>query len=459
MSASAEKYLCQQLAEYVVSVEFADLTEAVVAKTKHQLTYLFGLALAGLPTVTSRDARGLARELSPYGGAATVIGESFTASAMDAAMANCSAVNGTELDDMFILPSPAMGTHPGLVTQPVAWALGEQLKCSGGNLLTAVVAGYEVLAKLGSLAWAPSAPAMRRQVIPFGPFGATAVAAKLLGLSVDQAARAFGYAANFAMGVSEGAVITHYYGIVCRNGILAALLGRTRGLVAPSVLEGRYGFFRTFFGENPDGLDQVFERLAIDRAKGAFDIMHTSIKVHPGTGMNIVPIELVGQLVERHEISATDVESVELRLPDERSYHTASQGTPPYANEREATYSLPFMFAVILLDGWLNPLRYQQYDNPELLNLAHRVSIIFEPDHALRYACVAITTVDGATHELAGDQHAFHLPEDRLGWLAARNDGQLAPERLAQLARLLGDLEHVQNFSDVMAATRSAPER
>jgi 2-methylcitrate dehydratase PrpD len=457
MSASVEKYLCRELAEYVQSVEFTDLPSQVVEKAKHQLTYFFGLALAGLPTDTSRDARRMARELSPYGGAASIIGETFTASPLDAALANCSAVNGSELDDMFVLPSPAVGTHPGLVTQPVAWALGEQQRCSGRDLLTAVVTGYEVVAKLGALAWAPSAPAMRRQVIPFGPFASTAVAAKLLGLSVDQAARAFGYAANFAMGVSEGAVITHYYGIVCRNGILAAMLGRTHGRIAPSVLEGRYGFFRTFFGENPEGLEQVAERLQVDRAKGAFDIMNTSIKVHPGTGINIVPIELVGRLVERHKISATDVDSVELRLPDERSYHTASQDAGPYASEREATYSLPFMFAIVLLDGWLNPQRYQQYDNPDLLALARRVSIVFEPGHALRYASVAIATVGGLTHQLAGDGHAFQLPADRLGWLTDKNGGVLAPAQLTWLATQLADLEHVQDFTEVMTATRSDP--
>src|SRR5205823_1024646 len=125
---------------------------------------------------------------------------------------------------------------------------------------------------------------------PFGPFGGAVASGLLLGLDPGRLAHAIRYAAQSAMGLAEGDVWMHYYSIVARNGMFAALLAQAGGRVSATVLEGRFGFFDTFFGGVPPAVEAL-------RLEGAPDeILGTTTKRYPGTGLNIVGIELTREL-------------------------------------------------------------------------------------------------------------------------------------------------------------------
>ncbi|MGH2492403.1 MAG: MmgE/PrpD family protein, partial [Candidatus Limnocylindria bacterium] len=357
--------LAARLAEYVRELRYEDLPPRVIEKAKDHLASHLGLAFSGYFTRAGEQARAVAQDLSgPGEGSATVIGERARLHPLDAAFANTTLMRSDGRDDVLF----PVGVHPALVTMPVALALGESLHRSGREALTAIVLGYDLLGKLGNVVWAWAAEVPRRPIMPFGPFGSASVAARLMGLDCEQTAHALGIAANSAMGLAEGDLFPHYYGLVGRNGIMAALLAQA-GTVAPATsLEGRFGFYRTFFGHVPDGLDAALATLGRD-----FEILNATTKRYPGTALNIVPIELMRSLMDQHGFDADDVTRVDVFVPRKRENFEGGHGAAPFTSRQSAVSSVLFALSLLLVDGRIDKARYDQFDDPRIDAVARRV--------------------------------------------------------------------------------------
>jgi 2-methylcitrate dehydratase PrpD len=89
--------------------------------------------------------------------------------------------------------------HPGIHVLPAALAEAERLGRSGAALLTAVVVGYDVAARLGGAG--PVRPGMHMHGV-HGAVGAAAAVARLRELDGDVTARALGVAAGLTLGTS-----------------------------------------------------------------------------------------------------------------------------------------------------------------------------------------------------------------------------------------------------------------
>ena len=256
MSSVAGATLADRLAAWVCDLRFGDLPDEVVSKAKLHVLFLLGSACVGKREAMGACGIEIARRLGG-GGRCTIVGEADPAAAVDAAFANAALIMSGDGDD-YLLPA---GGHPGVVTIPPALALAEQEGRSGSDLLAAVVAGYELLGKLASLQWAWEGHVPRRATIPFGAFGPAAAASRLLGLDVPKTAHAIRYAANMAMGLAENPFGGLYYGYVARNGITAAVSAAAGGEMPLALLEGKRGFFMSFFERIPDGAEGVADRL------------------------------------------------------------------------------------------------------------------------------------------------------------------------------------------------------
>jgi 2-methylcitrate dehydratase PrpD len=90
------------------------------------------------------------------------------------------------------------GSHPGVMIIPAALAVAETRGLSGRDLITAVVAGYEIEAAMTADFIPRSNEQGFRSSPTYGPFGAAMGAGRALGLSEVQATQAIGVAATFA---------------------------------------------------------------------------------------------------------------------------------------------------------------------------------------------------------------------------------------------------------------------
>jgi 2-methylcitrate dehydratase PrpD len=193
-------------------------------------------------------------------GASRVSASHRTMSAQDAAFVNGSYGHGFEYDDAH---GPS-ASHPGSCVIPAALAIGEELGASLEEVITAMVAGYEVYTRIGVLA-APDL--LRRGFHPhavLSNFGAAAVAAKLRGFDAESTLHALAIALSHASGTTEytstgGSIKRIHAGIGTRNGMAAADMARA-GITGPRApFSGNKGFFKTFLQRGPgEGAEQRF---------------------------------------------------------------------------------------------------------------------------------------------------------------------------------------------------------
>ncbi len=169
-------------------------------------------------------------------------------------------------------------THPGAVVIPPAWYLARQRGCSGQAFLTAVLHGYEAIARVG-MAVGPGHYKVWHNTSTCGPFGAAMACATLLELDDEQTVWALGNAGTQSAGLwqflPDGAMSKHLHTAhAAEAGYNAAGLA-AHGFTGPKrILEGEQGFFRALCP------DPIPDALFAD-PQGPWQLTRTSMKPWP----------------------------------------------------------------------------------------------------------------------------------------------------------------------------------
>ena len=437
--------MTQALAGYIANERIENIDRAARDKIKWIIAHHVGLSFRGLRGGEADAMRALAvaRELGEGLGTSTIIGQGFRTSLIEAAAANSQLMRSYSQDDVLL----KTGVHPALVTLPVALGIAERHRLDGASLMTALAVGYEMLGKFAQWTWALEVP--RRATMPFGPFGCMATAARLLGFNDERTTVALAYAAHNAMGLAEHdfGPISHYYPMVCRNGIAAAYYTKAGAWGSETVLEGKFGFIEAFLGGKTLDIDAVVSSMGSNYA-----VLDITEKRYPGTGLNQVPIEQARALFREHRLGAGDIDGIEVSLPRERENFEAGHGTGPFV-PGTAPSSIAYHFAMLILDGDLDPARYTQVENPAILDLVARVRFTFVPDKAIRYSRVEIRTTDGRRLVKEGDFFAFEprTPEQIMRRDAA---GAIPDSAIERFLEMLERLEKLDDVGGLMACLR-----
>jgi 2-methylcitrate dehydratase PrpD len=212
-----------------------------------------GLAAAGLGIAAEGS-----RAFAELGGEpqATVIGLDTRLPAVNAAFANAMLCHGLDFDDTH---SDSV-SHVSTVVCPAALAAGEAAGSSGREILTAIVAGNEVVTRVGMAA---SGAFHKRGFHPTaicGIFGGTVAAARLAGSAAADTVSALGIAGSFAGGLfaylEDGTATKPMHPAWAAHGSLFATRLSSLGAEGPaSVLEGRFGLYHAFIGAEPGEVD------------------------------------------------------------------------------------------------------------------------------------------------------------------------------------------------------------
>ena len=226
--------LTRRLAEWVDALSYDRLGDEQVALAKAQLKNVLGPAVAGGETTPGRT---FAESTLGFGGSgATVVGFGETASPHEAAMANSFLAQVLEWEDWTNL------AHSGAAVVPAALAAGEAADASGRDLLTAVVAGNEVLARVSQFM---TDLLNTGQALPLHQVETPLVAGKLLGLNADRLRDAVGVAATQPQLTSIPAWTAEAKGMVTADPVGAGVRG---AMLARDGLSGRRDLL-----ENPLG--------------------------------------------------------------------------------------------------------------------------------------------------------------------------------------------------------------
>ena len=448
--------LTRRLAEHVAGLAFDAIPEDIVRLAKDHLVHHVGLALAATDYPRPRRARSMAVRLSGEGGRHRILGASGRYGLLDAVFANSMLMGADALDDAAL-----GGTHPGVLVYPTALALPETRIVSGRDLIAAVVAGYDVLVATarGGWTWGVSTP--RRSGCVVGPLGVAAVASRLLGLGPEMSAHALGLAANGAVGLIEG---TPFAGIlyphVTRNGVMAALLAADGLRSTPSVLEGPYGLYETYLGAVPGEVLAAMDTLGTD-----YGLTHAFRKRYACSGFNVVPVELMDDLVRTTGVTVEDVASIRLALPEERRPREEDfdRSFRRYRDDGERRYitryaSPRFLVAAWLWDGRLNPARYREDMPAGFVDLLARTSMDFVEGLPLRSARLTVVTTDGQEHVREGHDVSPTPPMDYREWLADLLPAA-PPSAIEGFVRSVERLEESRDASELWSALDRLADR
>ncbi|MDY0095696.1 MAG: MmgE/PrpD family protein, partial [Candidatus Vecturithrix sp.] len=133
----------RQLAEFAAGLRLERCPPAVVMQAKRCLLEALGCALAGSSTPLARVVAQSSRRQAE-GGCATVIGMGFHAAPDRAAFINGISANALDFDGGIVRQG-----HYGPTVISSALAAGELAGVNGCRLLEAVIAGYEVVSRVG----------------------------------------------------------------------------------------------------------------------------------------------------------------------------------------------------------------------------------------------------------------------------------------------------------------------
>ena len=323
-----DKPLAVQLGEFVARLKFSDLPPEVVDKGKALINHSVTVALAclKLPRVVQARAavsehESLGKREVGRGQGATVWGDGSRATRVGAAFANGVAIAVNNQCDSY-----HMLTHPGVLIIPAGIGTAESEGRDGQELLTAIIAGYEVQCRVAR-DFIPSTQARGYRSSPtYGILGCAATAAKLMRLNDAQTVSAIALAASFAGSLIEGqrtGVMDADFAEAqaARNGMWAATLAAQGFVGAPTALEGDGGFYNAFTGNNKGDLSYTFtgppkarfEDVVANLGKH-WEALDVKFKIYPTPGFNQPVIWLTADLIAEHKLKPESIDKITLEM-------------------------------------------------------------------------------------------------------------------------------------------------
>ena len=412
--------LTDVLAEHLAAAAWESLPPETVSRAKTRLLDAVGLIAAGPRAQGSPE---ILRLVEGWGGRAesTVLTTDARVPAMHAALANAVLMRSYDFEPVGAdraggvqIPSPLTGT-----TASVALAVAEAVGATGTELLTAMVYGDDLAARLGH-ATGFDVYGGGDNTGTINVLGGTATAGILLGLDAEGHRRALGIAINQLGGTIDNIndrtlAFKLPIALSSRNAVFSAELAAT-GFGGPTdPIGGRFGFLAQW------GNDPQTER--ITEALGEAFFADAVIKPWPTCRASQPALDATVQLIERHGIAAEDVERFVVHVtPKTKAGFVGQPFTVGSSPEVSAAFSIVFAAATALLDGTvgLQHLSARHVEDPRLSDMLDRVELLPSlPPNEVGTAEVKVWLRSGGHHRLRvdrplGDIHFTPLGDERV---------------------------------------------
>ena len=438
-----------ELAKRAAAMAWRDLPDDLIERTKQCLLDWFAVTLPGAQEELTDI---LIKEALEDGatGAASLVGRREKVLPSTAALINGAASHALDYDDVNF----SMHGHPTVTVVPALLALGEQKKVSGRLFVESFVAGYETAARIGLLVEPTHYAKGFHATATVGSFSATAAAGRMLGLSEQQLAVAFGIAATQAAGLKSN------FGTMCKplhagtaseHGLRAARLAQKGFTARGDSLECDQGFASSM----SDSLDST---KALGEPPQGWHLRNNLFKYHAACYMTHAPIECAKEIRLKSNFPPERVKRIVLRI-DAAADKVCN--IPDPTSGLEAKFSLRQTVAMAL--AGVNTAALDSYSaeitqEPRMKALRDKVSIDFRTDWPHALAEMAIQLDDGTTLEASHDSGIpwSDVAKQRRA-LETKFDGLVTPILGAARARRLHEtIERIDTLADVGELARAA---
>jgi len=361
--------IAERLAEYVHSVDYADIDEATRHNAKKIIIDTIGCAIGAFNEKPIKIARATIRDAKsePF---STILGTRRKTDPSLAAFINGGMARYFDYNDTYDAKEFA---HPSDNILPI-FAVVEAAHKGGRDAILGTVLAYELQARL-----ADAASLWRHgwDHVIYGLVSVSAAASRIMDLSVEQTTQAINIALNshLVMRQLRSGEISMWKAFAfsnsARNAIFSAMLAKN-GMTGPSpVFEGEMGFWK-----------QVTGKFEIDTRKfgsrrNKFRINLSVLKYFPAEIRAQTAIFAALELRSRFK-SIKDIKSVKIGV-DEASYKIIGKGPEKWdpKTKETADHSLPFVVAAALMDGNVGTSTYlkKRFRDKNTLEFMKRITV------------------------------------------------------------------------------------
>ena len=431
----------ETLATFAATLEFNAIPAPVLRRTEDLMLDWFGSALAGKG---ARPVESLARfhtRMGPADGPCEVLIHRTGSSPLAAAMANAAASHFAEQDDVH----NGSVFHPAAVVFAPALAVAQLLGRSGAELLTAVVAGYEVGIRVGEFL-GRSHYKIFHTTGTAGPLAAAAAVGRLLRLTPGQMLHAFGSAGTQSAGLweflrdaadSKQLHTAHAAGA----GLTAAYLAEDGFTGAQRILDGAQGMAAGMSNDaDPSRLT--------DGLGSRWTLSETSFKFHAACRHTHPAADALQQVMRIHRLAAGDVANVKA-LVHQGAIDVLGPVTDPQT-VHQGKFSMGTVLGLIAVHGNAGLAEFDaHYKSQPVVAFRDKVQMALDAEVDTAYPArwigkVVVQTADGRQLEGRVDEpkgdpgNTLSRPEleDKAIRLALYRQGATEQEMRAVIARI-----------------------
>jgi 2-methylcitrate dehydratase PrpD len=364
----------QTLAEFATELQYDRIPGDVIERAKACVIDTVGACTYGSTLPWSKIVIGYAEHYG-RGGQSTILGTAQKVHAPLAALANGALAHAFEMD---CLVQPSAGVHPGASLTAPGLAIAQEVGASGRDFITAVVAGGEVMHRIGD------ASKQSTEHIGFhapgvtGAFGGAVIAGRLLKLSKDEMTMALGIAGSLGCGLLEfsksggGMVKRLHLGRAAESGVLAATLAKNGFSGPATVLEGKFGYMHVFCHEGDPA------RLTAGLGE-SWKLLTLALKRYACHVTSHVPVTAALELQEKHKIQGDDVAAITIEGSEKMfSHHNILEPQ----DMTMAQYSAPFNVALSFYRNPREPDSFSEAarNDPKIRALCRNVKVVVRKD-------------------------------------------------------------------------------
>ena len=389
----------KRLVDYALGVKYETIPEQVVEAAKLHILDTIGCAIAGSVTRLGKSVFHMIEE-SDNKLDSTIIGDGRRTSCKDAAFINGTLANALDFED----DGPG---HPGSTIVPSALAVGEKVNASGRDILTAIIAAYEIDGRIG-LAIRPS---KERYLKVWGvgvsqAFGSTVAAGSLLGLNRHEMLNAFGIAgassplpSAMKWGFDDRPLTWFKDGVAqaALSGVVGALLAKHGFLGCRNILDGEYGFWIMA------GSDRCNFDIMVGGLGQKYSIMDVSFKPYSACRFTHSTLDAVSQIISEHEIEAKNIKQIVVKSIWDLT-ELFNDCEPKEIVDAE--FSLPYTVTMVVFGIPPGPKWFydEQMQDLNILEFAKKIRIEMDPEADRLFhesidgqlpSTVEVTTLDG----------------------------------------------------------------
>ncbi|MFC1839472.1 MmgE/PrpD family protein [Thermodesulfobacteriota bacterium] len=450
------KALCRSVSD----TSFEDLDEAIVLNAKNRIIDVLGCVAAGARAEGNPELLDLIKD---WGGKpeSTILIHGGKTVSHNAALINSVMARSFDFEALGpLVEGKSVPAHISGTTVITAVTMGETFGITGKELITALLTGDNLTARIIASESSGGLPPGWDSVGTANSFGSAAIAGRIMGLNNQQIRNALGLVFNQMSGSMQNIwdgtpAFKLLQGLSARNGIISAQLAKAGWAGPDDPLFGRQSYFNLFADGcgNPEiltkGLGKVF-------------YCDAHFKPHSCCAVSHAAIDSAIFLALNHDLNCNDIERVTLYVSTSglNSFLAQPLDVGEFTHAGSA-FNYKYHVAVGLMNRSVRPEHFSEESvkNHEVLNLTDKIELAQLPGVERELLCANLRVVmkDGKefeklTESPKGEPLNNPLSQDEIIEKFFSNlefSQMIDRDKGKKLISLLDNLEEIENVKEI----------